>query len=203
MTACARAAWMIVAAYLVAGCASAPASTTASAPRGASDAERAAVKRFAEALTLMKNQQADAALQAFVALAHDYPQFSGPLTNAGILCAQKKDYASATASFQKAVSINPRNAIAWTWLGTMQRNAGDFERARQSYSSAIAAEPNFAPAHYNLAILYDVCLKRRADALPEYRAYRALEPDKLIVEAWIRELDGAAASTAVAQRGTQ
>ncbi|HZP11443.1 MAG TPA: tetratricopeptide repeat protein [Nevskiaceae bacterium] len=195
---------MLLFALWAAGCATtAPSpSPTRSAP-AASDAERAALPRFAEALTLMKNQQSDAALKAFLVLARDYPQFSGPPTNLGILYAKRKDTASAIASLRKAVAINPRNAIAWSWLGALQRNAGDFEHARESYLNAIAARPDYAPAHYNLAVLYDVCLKRPAEALAEYRAYRALDPDRVIVDAWIRELDATLAPTAVAQRGTQ
>lgn len=200
MTTFARFAAASVLVLLAAGCATNTSPPSVSRP-AANDAERAALPRFAEALTLMKNQQNDAAVKAFTALARDYPQFSGPPTNLGILLAKKKD--TAIAWLRKAVAINPRNAIAWSWLGALQRNAGDFEHARESYLNAIAARPDYAPAHYNLAVLYDVSLRRPVEALAEYRAYRALDPDRVIVDAWIRELDAALAPTAVAQRGTQ
>lgn len=203
MTPCAKSITLAFAA-LLAGCATSP---SFAPPAGGTstpiDAERAALPRFAEALTLMKNRQDDGAMKAFTALAHDYPQFSGPLANLGILYAKRKDNALAIASLRKAVAVNPRNAIAWSWLGALQRNAGDFDHARESYLNAIAARPDYAPAHYNLAVLYDVSLKRPAEALAEYRAYRALDPDRLIVDAWIRELDATLAPTAIAQRGTQ
>lgn len=147
-------------------------------------------QRFQEALALMKARKFPEAQAAFIALSRDYPTFSGPLTDLGILYAQNHQRELAVSSLTRAVNANPENAIAHNWLGTLHREAGDFVRAEQSYRKAIAARPNYAQAHLNLAILYDVALHRPAEAIASYRDYqRLMGTDDLIVAAWIRDLE--------------
>lgn len=147
-------------------------------------------QRFKEALKLMKDKQPKEAYDAFLKLAKDFPEFSGPLTDLAILQANAKQRAPAIINFQKAAKANPQNFVALNWLGTLQRDAGDFAAAEAAYRAAIAANADYAPAHLNLAILYDLSLKRPADALDEYRAYQRIAgSDRLIVSAWIRELE--------------
>jgi tetratricopeptide (TPR) repeat protein len=168
-----------------------PAATTSpaalpapSAPKGDPD------RRFQEALALMKARRHVEAQAAFLALTADFPDFSGPLTDLGILYAHGGQNELAVASLTRAVQANPGNAVAHNWLGTLHREGGDFLRAEQAYRRAIAARSDYAPAHLNLAILYDVALHRPRDALAAYREYqRRLGKEDLIVAAWIRDLE--------------
>jgi len=147
-------------------------------------------QRFQEALALMKARKFPEAQAAFIALSRDYPTFSGPLTDLGILYAQNHQRELAVASLTRAVNANPDNAIAHNWLGTLHREAGDFVHAEQSYRKAISVRPNYAQAHLNLAILYDVALHRPREALVSYRDYqRLVGTDDLIVAAWIRDIE--------------
>ncbi len=147
-------------------------------------------QRFQEALALMKARRFPEAQAAFIALSRDYPAFSGPLTDLGILYAQSHQRELAVASLTRAVNANPANAIAHNWLGTLHRESGDFVHAEQAYRKAIAAKPDYAQAHLNLAILYDVALHRPREALVSYRDYqRLVGTDDLIVAAWIRDLE--------------
>ncbi|MGQ0699798.1 MAG: tetratricopeptide repeat protein [Panacagrimonas sp.] len=146
--------------------------------------------RFQEALRLMKARQFPQAQAAFLALSRDYPNFSGPLTDLGILYAQTHQRELAVASLTRAVQANPGNAVALNWLGTLHRENQDFVRAEQSYRKAITARPAYAQAHLNLAILYDVALHRPQEALASYREYQRLAgTDDLVVAAWIREIE--------------
>lgn len=175
---------------------------------GADDSAEVAAKgdpdqRFQQALALMKARQIEPAQAAFLELSRDYPEFSGPLTDLGILYAQGSQLSLAVASLSRAVALKPDNEIAHNWLGTLHRENGDFMRAEQAYQAAIAAKPGYPQAHLNLAILYDVALHRPQQALQGYRQYQHLSGgDSLIVEAWIRELetrlDAAATATEVA-----
>lgn len=197
------AAGLIVASALLAGCslfggkAPKPAPTAVEAPAPAAAAPSSTGsdngdpdQRFAEALKLMKDRQPQEAQAAFLALAKDFPEFSGPLTDLGILQAQAKQLQPAIENFRNAVRQNPKNWIAQNWLGTLQRERGDFAAAEAAYRGAIAARPDYANAHLNLGLLYDVQLKRPQDALVEYREYQRLAgTDKLIVSAWIREIE--------------
>lgn len=153
-------------------------------------------QRFTAALKLMKDHQPQEAQAAFAALAKDYPDFSGPLTDMAILYAQSRQRPQAIAGFSKAVSMNPRNAIAWNWLGILYRESGDYQRSEQAYRQALAVKPDYAAVHLNLAILYDVAMRRPQDALSQYREYqRTSGKEDLIVSAWIKDLEMTAGTT--------
>ena len=153
-------------------------------------------QRFNAALKLMKDHQPQEAQAAFAALAKDYPDLSGPLTDLAILYAQASQRGQAIAGFSKAVSMNPRNAVAWNWLGILYRESGNYARSENAYQQALLVKPDYAAAHLNLAILYDVVMKRPQDALFQYREYqRTSGKDDLIVSAWIKDLEMTAGTT--------
>jgi len=192
--------WLPLVALLLAACASPvkkPETTEAPIAAPAVPAKPAVDKgdpdvRFKAALKLLKDKQPKEAQEAFAKLAADFPQFSGPLTDLGILYAQGKQRPAAMASFEKAVAANPDNVIARNWLGSLYRENNEYAKAEAAYLKAIASKPDYAPAHLNLGILYDVYLKRPADALTQYREYQRIAgTDKLIVSAWIKELESA------------
>lgn len=200
-------------AVLVSGCAGTAATRTTSLSRdtqqtvAATDRatatpalDRSAQRRFEDALALMREGQTADAQAAFTALAQDHPQLSGALTNLGILLAQDQQRASAIDSFARAVSANPGNAVAWNWLGILSRESGDFRRAETAYLKAIEARADYADAHLNLAILYELSLHNSLQALEHYRRYQSLlqeqtGKDDLMVGVWIRQLEDAAART--------
>lgn len=180
---------------IVAGCSTTPQRTlpvsrTAAAAPAVAPAADDADARFKAALELMKTQQFAEAEAAFSALARDFPALSGALTNLGILHAQARDRDAALQSFSRAVEANPDNAVALNWLGVLYRESGDHARAEQAYRRALAAQPQYAPAQLNLGILYDLYLQRPHDAVAAYRSYREAGGGDLIVEAWIREIEG-------------
>ncbi|HET8882728.1 MAG TPA: tetratricopeptide repeat protein [Solimonas sp.] len=148
--------------------------------------------RFAAALQLMADGRRDEAEIALRVLSQDFPQFSGPATNLGILYAKARKNAAATAAFNAAIKARPDNAVAWNWLGQLSRERGDASNAEQCYRRAIAARPDYAPAYFNLAILYDVELHRPDLALAQYQAYEKLAGADAhpMVAVWIRELRG-------------
>lgn len=201
-----RAAMMLVAGVvggLLTGCGTAPQRPMPAPPNAATAVPALpgrlsddADERFKLALELMQDLQIEDARAAFTGLAIDYPQLSGPLTNLGILDAQGSDPDAAVRSFSMAVEANPGNAVACNWLGILYRQKGDYARAEAAYRQALTAQPEYASAHLNLAILYDVSLHQPAEALAHYREYQRLTGgEDLIVTAWIRELETLTART--------
>ncbi|MGH8517346.1 MAG: hypothetical protein ACREUE_07785, partial [Panacagrimonas sp.] len=69
--------------------------------------------RFNEALELMKQKRAPEAEAAFLALTKDFPEFSGPVTNLGILFAKSNRRNEAIAAFTRAATLNGQNASAF------------------------------------------------------------------------------------------
>jgi tetratricopeptide (TPR) repeat protein len=173
------------------------------APKPLADPRGDPESRFQLALQAMKDGQRDAAHRGFDALAHDFPQFSGPLSDLGVLQAHDRQYDAAITSFASATSANGKNAFAWGWLGILYRERGDYAHAEQAYRQALALRPDDATAHYNLGILYDVYLRRPNEALVQYREYQRLsssgEDDKrLIVAVWIRQIENGRGDTRLA-----
>jgi tetratricopeptide (TPR) repeat protein len=169
----------------------------AEAPKG--DAET----RFQAALKLMKDHQPQEARAAFASLAQDFPQYSGPLNDLGVLQAQGRQRELAIASFAKAVAADEHNAFAWNWLGILYRESGDYARAEQAYRKAIEVKPDDAAAHFNLGILYDAYLGRPAEALAQYREYqRVAGTGNLMVGVWIRQLELRLKPTSLAASST-
>jgi len=172
-----------------------PALTPAVAPRPAPPAPPSsgdADARFKNALALLKNGQVAAGRDLLLALARENPELSAPLTALGMVYAQGRQRDQAIATFSKAVAANPANAIALNWLGSLQREAGNYAAAEQAYRRALAVRPDYAAVHLNLGILYDVSLQRPQQALASYRSYlQYAGSENLIVSAWIRELESA------------
>lgn len=158
--------------------------------------------RFAEALELMKQKKSKEAEAAFMALTRDFPEFGGPQANLGILFAKSNRRDAAIAAFTRAATANGQNASAFNWLGILNREAGNYPRARESYEKAIAVKPDYAAAHLNLGLLLENHLKQPAEAVKHYREYHRIGGGKdLRVLPWIAEIEapqstGAAASTA-------
>jgi len=160
------------------------------APAASDPAKGDPQQRFQAALKLMKDRQTQEAKDAFASLAQDFPQYSGPLNDLGVLQAQGRQRDQAIASFAKAIAANGSNAFAYGWLGILYRENGDYAQAEQAYLKAISLKPEDAAAHLNLGILYEVYLKRPAQALAQYREYQRIAGQgNLMVGVWIRQLE--------------
>ena len=146
--------------------------------------------RFVEALDLMKQKKTTEAEAAFMALTRDFPEFSGPQANLGILFAKSKRRDAAIAAFTRAATANGQNASAFNWLGILNREAGNFPRAKESYEKAISVKPDYAAAHLNLGLLYEESLKQPTEAVKHYREYYRINGGKdLRVLPWIAEIE--------------
>jgi tetratricopeptide (TPR) repeat protein len=164
----------------------APAEAPAAAEAGKGDPQQ----RFQAALKLMKDRQLQQAKDAFASLAQDFPQYSGPLNDLGVLQAQGRQRDQAIASFAKAIAANGNNAFAYGWLGILYRENGNYAQAEQAYRKAIELKPEDAAAHLNLAILYEVYLKQPDPALAQYREYQRIAGQgNLMVGVWIKQLE--------------
>lgn len=147
-------------------------------------------EQFEAALAALKAKNLTEARAGFEQLAKEHPEFSGPLTNLGIIEAKGTARARAILNFNRAVSANPRNAVAYNWLGILYREAKNYPLAEQAYQQSLTLNPDNAPVVLNLAILYDVYLKRPADALARYRDYQRMTNNReLKVAAWIKAIE--------------
>jgi tetratricopeptide (TPR) repeat protein len=76
--------------------------------------------------------------------------------------------------YQAALSLNPDNAKAANRLASIWRQQGKFTRAETLYTQAIDAQPMYTASYRNRAIVRDLYLNKKAEALEDYKAYLAL-----------------------------
>jgi Flp pilus assembly protein TadD len=92
-------------------------------------------------------------------------------------------------ALERAVQLSPRQAAFSNQLGIALRQAGRFAQARQAYERGLAAQPEHAASHFNLAILLDLYLGDRDAALAHYQRAQVLLPEQAPqVQRWVAEL---------------
>ncbi len=138
-------------------------------------ANPAAMKAYQQALQATEKGDRKRGIKLFTAISEQYPQFSGPQTNLGLIYFKQGDSAKAEVAFNKAIGINPKNATAYNHLGIIHRQQGRFDQAEKAYLSAIQYQPAYANAHLNLGILYDIYLLKLDKALQHYQKYQSLQ----------------------------
>ena len=65
------------------------------------------------------------------------------------------DHAAALIAFNKAIALDPSNAMAWFNRGVLLEAEQDSRGARQSFVICLDLDPNHGPALANLAVLLD------------------------------------------------
>ena len=166
-----------------------PAGPGAQAAAGPVPVPAEAQAEFEHALALAHAGNDDAAEAQLTTLARQYPQFSTPLVDLGIVYRNSGNLDAAAHALQQAVARDPHSARAWTELGVVQRLGGKFQDAEQSYGRAIAADPGYAPAYRDRGVLRDLYLDQPAAALADFAQYRKLAADDKPVAMWMAELE--------------
>lgn len=161
----------------------------AEAPPEDKEPSEALKKQFAQAVASMQAGQDQLATTLFTVIAKQHPQLASPHTNLGILLFREGQMAEAEAAFKDALQRDDKDFVAANYLGMIYRNLGRFADAQAAYERALAAKPDYAYAHLNLAILYDLYLGDLSKALDHYQQYQqsAGDPDQQL-SGWLADL---------------
>ncbi|MFO1428181.1 MAG: tetratricopeptide repeat protein [Steroidobacteraceae bacterium] len=130
---------------------------------------------FDRAVALVRAGKLTEAELEFSQLAAAAEGLAVPQANVGLLMRRSGDLAGAEQALQAAVARNPASAAAWTELGLTQRQR-HLQDAAQSYERALAADPAYAPARRNYAVLLDVYLDDPVRALEQFERYKSMVP---------------------------
>ncbi|MGI9330725.1 MAG: tetratricopeptide repeat protein [Gammaproteobacteria bacterium] len=190
MTAITRGMFVLCLAVLLNACATTPSLVTpATGEEAVQEFPADASDRYARALGYMDAGDDGQAAAAFRALATDYPDYAGPLVNLAIIESRAGNTADGIALLENAVVICTHCAPAWNQLGILLRRQGQFAEAEKSYQQALNLDPDYALAHYNLGVLYDLYQQQPAFAVQHYERYVALnDDDTVLVDKWITDL---------------
>jgi len=148
-------------------------------------AVRTMFERAAAVMAAGDYAEAEFRFKEFLLQYSDYP---GAHVNLAIIHAAKQDDAAARAALDAALALNPGHPSALNLLGQLLRRNGDFSGAEAAYLKAVTVSPDYALAHYNLGVLYELYLQRLDAALEHFEAYQALVGEDKQVEKWIADL---------------
>ncbi|MEY3480304.1 MAG: repeat containing protein [Verrucomicrobiota bacterium] len=109
------------------------------------------------------------------------PKDAFSLTTLGAVMIEQNRIQDAVGYLERANTSAPDDAITLNYLGVASSQLGEFGKAEQSLRRAITVKPEYAEAHFNLAVIYATA-KPPSIALAKRHYEKALElgssPDK-------------------------
>lgn len=154
------------------------------------EAPAAVQREYRKAMTLMLNGDREAAEQRLRAFIAEHPEYGNAYVNLAILLDEQGETDAAVELLEQAIAADGSNVYALNRIGLMQRRAGDFAAAEQSWLEATRVAPDYPNAWYNLGVLYDLYLRDLTAAVDHYQRYQDLTetaPDAG-VDRWIADL---------------
>ena len=144
-------------------------------PLEQSDSEKA---EYNKAISLLNDEKLSAAKEILLNISNDRPELAGPHANLAIIALKNNEPDKALQLVKISLTKNPKFAQALNLLAYLEQVSGDIQLAETHYKEAIAIKENYAVAHYNIALLYDVYLQDIEKAIPHYERYLKLIKNK-------------------------
>jgi Tfp pilus assembly protein PilF len=72
---------------------------------------------------------------------------------ANVYCRQGR-FDESIAVLNRVIPADPKNAVAHNYLAIALGKKGDTAKAEESFRESLAIDPNYANAHFNLAVMY-------------------------------------------------
>ena len=179
----------IVLLLLLAGCSTSPSNLKPNANEDSASISDTEISLYRQAITDLSNSDLDKAEANFLKMSRAKPNLSGPWANLALIYIKQQQYEKADNAIKTALEKNPNMPQALNLAGVMAKREGRITEAQAFYEQAILNKPDYAIAHYNLALLFDIHLQDIAKALVHYQRYQLLTDDTDKNTAmWIKEL---------------
>jgi len=104
------------------------------------------------------------------------PESGRVLRNYGQALLKAGDAPGALRVLGELIGREPDDARIHNDMGEAHRRMGAFEEAERAFREALSLDAEYAPAHYNLALVW-VQMERRDEAIGGFERYLALRPD--------------------------
>jgi len=145
---------------------------------------------YRQAITDLKEKQLDSAEAALAEITVKRPELAGPWVNMALVHIKKNNLAKAEDNLNRALERNPDMPQAFNLLGFIEKKKGNIIKAKEHYLHAISNKADYAIAHYNVALLYDIYLQDTPNAIKHYKHYLEITgaQDKETI-AWVKELE--------------
>ena len=140
-------------------------------------------------LAALKNNETDFAIKLLIQATNGAPDLDFAFTNLGLAYFKKNDFEKSEQAFQNAIKVSEKDSVSFNHIGILKRMKGEFSSAKTNYQKAISIDNNYADAHLNLGILYDIYLQNLNAALQQYEKYQSLtNSENKTVSGWIADI---------------
>jgi len=146
-------------------------SSVNSSPQQLADTD---LTNYKSALYAMRDDNLELAESLLQSIIEDHPEIAGPYANLGIIYYKKESYKKALKILETALKLNPRNAYVHNILALTHQRLSHYPLAEKHFLLAINNKNDYAFAHYNIALLYDVFFHKIKDSISHYRLYLSL-----------------------------
>ena len=127
--------------------------------------------------------------KTFKQLAVQNESLVSPLLNLSLVYLRQNRLLEAESILRQALNRNSMWPQTYNLLGVVLRQQGRFDDARSAYIYALQLDDNYAKAHLNIAVLYDIYFLDLENAKRHYRKYAALKPEEeKQVNAWMIDM---------------
>ena len=140
------------------------------------------------ATSLMRDQKWKQAIKPLKKLQRKYPTNDIVAVNLASSYFASDNIDDAESICNEALSINNNSAEAHNLFGLISVERRKFTVAEASYKKAISLNANYANAHFNLALLYDMYYQEIPKAYQHYLKYLTLVPDDQSTKDWVEQL---------------
>lgn len=170
---------LIIIAIFLSSCAStsneAAKNTSEISPLTQSDSE---IQQYRTAITLLNDKNFEEAKKIFTEFIEKRPGLAGAYFNLALIAIQNNEPEEAFKFVNTALDKNPNLAQALNLLGFLEQEQGKIQQAEKHYLEAIKNKDDYAIAHYNIALLYDVYLQNINKAIFHYEKYMKITNNK-------------------------
>jgi tetratricopeptide (TPR) repeat protein len=146
---------------------------------GGSGGTPTATDAFARGLQAQTAGKFDEATAAYYEVLSKDPKSSSALFNLGLIAHLQNRFVAAESYYRLALDIEPSNEKALFNLAIVRANSsGGAPEAVTLYKKVIGLDPNYADAHFNLALLLR-SLGQTAEAQQEFATAQRLDPTRV------------------------
>ncbi len=151
---------------------------------------------YKSAIIALNQNELEKAEALFTAMSERQPNIAGSWANLALINIKNKNLEQASFYAKTALEKNPNMAQALNLSGYLAQKSGNINQAESLYLQAIANKADYALAHYNLALLYDVYLQDIAKAVEHYQLYLAnIKQKDEATENWLQGLQATLAAS--------
>lgn len=133
---------------------------------------------YKNAIIALNNNELNKAKKLFTTMSERQPNIAGSWANLALISIKQDNLSQADVYAKTALEKNPKMPQALNLSGYLAQKKGAINIAKSYYLQAISYKSDYALAHYNLALIFDVYLQDIAMAIEHYQFYLAYSEQK-------------------------